>query len=673
MSDVNSEAPKEVVFVYLGEHLPPYALASLNLAAEFGGTQIRLVGNATQASRALPSTVIFTPLEDFYHRREFTDAAKFLSSSLRFRGGFWHKTLERFYVLEAFWRVSDQADILHAELDQLLFRVDVLQDNLRSFAGKGLFFPFHGRDSALASVFYANSRAALRSLLQFPLSGVSFPNEMVLLRMWAAANPDLFFRLPTLATSLREDQWLLESGSQEIDPIALGGTVDAAQLGQWVGGIDPRNVPLAKRPSTRFHDKYGPDFLSYTEISALRFKLATSDGLLRWGLPERHLSGVLFNLHLHSKIHQALLRGRPSVPRLLNFADEGQGIVVPGARSTQVLHHLAESIALLIRRGVDLVYKRAKALPPPLKASVGRLLARSARRFRGVFSSSAKGTLNFVPNRPGSEPYVSGDGFRSLANAIWEGPQTFSDPGSLNAGDIVFCESEKLEGFVDNVLEKIAKPVVLLLGNSDRNFSSEELSRLAREKQLTIFAQNLVDPVDLVNTLPIGLENFWRKHHGIPETFDAARSQLSEEKVFRILWGFRISTNPPVRGAAALALIQCPSAQETGNLGTASHRDALGRYAFVASPPGNGLDTHRTWEAMYLRCVPILLRSHMSEVYERLGLPVWVVDDYLELRAQSESQLQAKYKALSHKFECPALWFDFWEERILSASELLKT
>jgi hypothetical protein len=472
---------------------------------------------------------------------------------------------------------------------------------------------------------------------------------------------------------LGKERWLLEQGGREIESAALGGIVDAAQLGQWIGGIDPRNVPLTKRPVTRFQDKSGPAFLSSAEMSAIRFELTQPEGLLRWDLHEQHVSGTLFNLHLHSKLHQAILRGRPTVTKLLEFADKGRSVVLPGARWTQLRHHLAESIASLVRNGVDFIYTRAKALPPPLKASIVKLLARSAGKINGFRSVPAEQRLNTVPNRPGSQPYISGDGFRSLASALWEEQEWIGDPASLQAGDIVFCESEKLEGFVDTVLEKISNPVVLLLGNSDRNFSASELGHLAREKQLTIFAQNLGSAVDLVTPLPIGLENSWRRQHGIPKMFDVARSQLSDDKLFRILWGFRISTNPLVRGATALALLECPVADETGRLGPDSHRDALVRYAFVASPPGNGLDTHRTWEAMYLKCVPILLRSHMSEAYERLGLPVWVVDDYLELRAVTERQLQAKYEELAERFQCPALWFAYWEERIVSASKSLKT
>ena len=640
----------------------------MRLAVEFGGARVRLIGNAEQSPRNLGQLANFTAVEDFYDGAEFADVSKYLSSSSKFRGGFWHKTLERLFVLEAFWRVSGELDILHAELDQLLFRIDELQGNLRSFGAQGLFFPIHNKDSAVASVFYANSRSALRSLLQFPYSGVSFPNEMVLLRMWALANPDLFFRLPTLANELGKGGWLLELGGRQIDSRSLGGIVDAAQLGQWVGGIDPRNVPLARQPETRFSDKPDPELISFDELSGLKFALGSPDGILRWELAEKKASGVIFNLHLHSKVHQALLRGKPSFEQLIGFSNQGRTVVLPRARLSQLQHHFTRSIASFLRAAADFIYKRAKALPPGLRAR----LHESVDRFVGRAKMSADSNSNFVSDRPGSQPYVSGDSFRMLANVFWEGNEKTKYSSSLAAGDIVFCESDRLDGFVKHVLEKNDAPIVLLLGNSDRNFDTGSLAPLIRKKSISVFAQNLVGAVDGAGVLPIGLENAWRNNHGIPETFDNARSQLPEEKLYRVLWGFKISTNPTIRASAAVTLLSCPLAHQIGRLEPAAHKEELARYAFVASPPGNGLDTHRTWEAMYLGCVPIVLRSHMAETYEQLGLPVWVLDDFSQLRDFSESQLREKYSEIAKKFECPALWFDFWEEMIVGAAQALR-
>ena len=44
----------------------------------------------------------------------------------------------------------------------------------------------------------------------------------------------------------------------------------------------------------------------------------------------------------------------------------------------------------------------------------------------------------------------------------------------------------------------------------------------------------------------------------------------------------------------------------------AQHRAELRRTALVLSPPGNGADCHRTWEAMLLGAVPVVLRGSVA-------------------------------------------------------------
>lgn len=53
------------------------------------------------------------------------------------------------------------------------------------------------------------------------------------------------------------------------------------------------------------------------------------------------------------------------------------------------------------------------------------------------------------------------------------------------------------------------------------------------------------------------------------------------------------------------------------------------RYAFVVSPHGNGLDCHRTWEALILGCVVIVKSSPLDGLYE--GLPVVVVKEWSDI------------------------------------------
>jgi hypothetical protein len=63
----------------------------------------------------------------------------------------------------------------------------------------------------------------------------------------------------------------------------------------------------------------------------------------------------------------------------------------------------------------------------------------------------------------------------------------------------------------------------------------------------------------------------------------------------------------------------------------AAYLGALASYDFVVSPPGVGEDTHRTWEALALGVVPVVLRTPLVDMGLLRRLPVMVVDSYDDL------------------------------------------
>lgn len=54
--------------------------------------------------------------------------------------------------------------------------------------------------------------------------------------------------------------------------------------------------------------------------------------------------------------------------------------------------------------------------------------------------------------------------------------------------------------------------------------------------------------------------------------------------------------------------------------------ERYGTYMFGVSPHGNGLDSHRTWEMLYLGMVPIVKSSSLDPLYN--GLPVLIVKEW---------------------------------------------
>ncbi|HAO64411.1 TPA: hypothetical protein DCQ44_00320, partial [Candidatus Taylorbacteria bacterium] len=99
------------------------------------------------------------------------------------------------------------------------------------------------------------------------------------------------------------------------------------------------------------------------------------------------------------------------------------------------------------------------------------------------------------------------------------------------------------------------------------------------------------------------------------------------------------------------------------------YKRQLRQYKFVASPPGNGIEGHRTWEAMYMRTVPIVKRSPFIEYFKSLGMPLLVIDNWTDLEKYSEIDLANEYEKLKSGFDNLALYMDYWIELIKNGNK----
>jgi len=85
-------------------------------------------------------------------------------------------------------------------------------------------------------------------------------------------------------------------------------------------------------------------------------------------------------------------------------------------------------------------------------------------------------------------------------------------------------------------------------------------------------------------------------------------------------------------------------------------------YAFVLSPHGNGLDCHRTWEALCLGCIPIVKTSPLDSMY--VGLPVLIVDSWKDITVDLLKQTVYDYKCREFMYE--KLTLNYWMNKIQS-------
>lgn len=343
---------RELVFVYLGPKLPVYGHSSLVLAARHSGLEVTLIGEHRIRNSLRRGDFRFLELESFYDREAFGAARKNLLLDQNFRNGFWVHALERLFVLEQYAQKGNLSSVFHAELDQLLFGVDELVGNLSKLTKKGVYFPFHSADKAVASLFFFNDRDALRSLLNKASTGTPFANEMELLVNWATESPDRVIRLPTLGDLAEPHRFQNLPALIPVD--SCGGLIDAAELGLWVGGRDPRNLELNQRPRTKYTYPQGKAVLPPELLRKLRFELQTSPTRLWVSLDGNSTTFRLYNLHLHSKTHPWIAKFPGNLRRLLNASNSDASIIVPGARFRQLQYVVLKKLSRRHNRTVQL-------------------------------------------------------------------------------------------------------------------------------------------------------------------------------------------------------------------------------------------------------------------------------------------------------------------------------
>lgn len=277
---------------------------------------------------------------------------------------------------------------------------------------------------------------------------------------------------------------------------------------------------------------------------------------------------------------------------------------------------------------------------------------------------SMRRLARFTHYHPTSNPYLSGDTFRTTADHVHDMDSTV-DPAAVRQNNIVFVQSPRLREFFTHVHPKITAPYILISHNGDENID-DSFSSYLDERIIHWFAQNCLITHPKITPLPIGLENKWYYLHGIPSYFTKLRKG-AVQKTTAILYKFSVSTNPPERGAALAVLGTHPLAQTyTDWRESYAYLRTLQNVQFVASPAGNGEDCIRTWEAMYLRTVPILRRSVFATYFENLGLPLYIIEDWSELTELTPEKLAGIYATMSSKWDAQTLWADYWITQINS-------
>ena len=292
------------------------------------------------------------------------------------------------------------------------------------------------------------------------------------------------------------------------------------------------------------------------------------------------------------------------------------------------------------------------------------VLKRQLHQVIGRISLSLK-----VNKRPSSYPYITGDSFRSLAKHILDETGDFN-PDIVEHRDIVFVGQSFFHSYFDTIHPKIKFPYILLVHNGDDPIDEKAINRLDA-KIIHCFAQDVTFYHQKVTPIPIGIENKHFFINGLTYFYDRIIRDIKKtarERKNKIFYSFSVGTNPEERTKALNFLQSYPHSEKPSKFLTPMrHAKTLLTYKFVASPPGNSIESCRTWEALYLGVIPIVKNYIAMQHFKVIKLPIWVIDNWDELSTYDAQKLSAKYKVLMEPADLGPLYMDYWIDEIRNA------
>ena len=266
--------------------------------------------------------------------------------------------------------------------------------------------------------------------------------------------------------------------------------------------------------------------------------------------------------------------------------------------------------------------------------------------------------------RAHSFPYISGDGFRQLADVVVEefDPNDVSAAiSSVSLGGkaasavkpgtavIVFCAQHSRDTLINaGFLDAASVDVVLILHNSDASGPSLDDPMLKHVRLRAVFTQNCLFEVGKVRCIPIGLANrHWPHGSALAELTTAISANAAAAfsssgcpmppLVGHACFSFTHPEREPLRAIlnslswVSAACSQVPSA----------YYDGISSSDVIISPRGNGIDAHRSWEALLLGRLVITRHSTIDALWHDSSLvPSWQLPVFLLNEWQSLSLVQ---------------------------------
>ncbi len=182
----------------------------------------------------------------------------------------------------------------------------------------------------------------------------------------------------------------------------------------------------------------------------------------------------------------------------------------------------------------------------------------------------------------------------------------------------------------------------IIVGDSDTSLDSSQISLLSQFFKRGWIVNLRIPHEDNIFPLPLGLESQRFRSAGQLRDFQELPNWNVDQRGIGILIAWNDATNTHKRSLARSVIRESQHAIEIPKRVNARYLHRLMRKTLlIPCPAGNGFDTHRFWESLYLGALPVIVKEDYIPAYR--NWPHVAFEDWSELQFLTRYEIEKIY------------------------------
>jgi hypothetical protein len=269
--------------------------------------------------------------------------------------------------------------------------------------------------------------------------------------------------------------------------------------------------------------------------------------------------------------------------------------------------------------------------------------------------------------------WITGDKFKSIAdftfapkiraNGDYDNLQNTFNLHKLNNNSIIYTHTIYVKELF-GILNLFSRGnLIVITHNSDVNVNGSFEVPICIKKWYTTNVDTINSKIE---SIPIGLEN----ERWFPKLYkkDQMEWRLGQQREYKnlVYMNHDVRTNPSKRQEPYDLLVKNSwVTTDCGKNGQnfAEYINNIYKHKFVICPEGNGIDTHRVWETLYMGSIPIVKKNINYLLYNN-DFPICMINSWKDIT--EEFLLEEFCRVSLEDFSVEKLTFEYWKNKILN-------